>query len=69
MRVSRGVIGGPDPLGNHKIYGLLLKLAFSGDKSLTFLPVSRWQLNCHYFWYKLTLIFVLKQYEISVINP
>ena len=41
MRVSRGVIGGPDPLGNHKIYGLLVKLAFSGDKSLTLILVIR----------------------------
>ena len=29
-----------------------------------FLPVIRWQLNCHPFWYTLTLIFILKQYEV-----
>ena len=38
-----------------------MRLTISGDKSLTFLPVIRWQLNCHPFWY----IRNKKQYEIK----
>ena len=35
----------------------------SSDKSLTLLSGITWQLNSHPFSYKLTVIFVLKQYE------
>ena len=40
-------------------------LTFSSDKCLTFQPVIRWQLNCHPFWYNLTLVLILKQYEVK----
>ena len=42
-----------------------MRVTFSRDKLIIVLPIIRWQLNCHPFWYDLTLIFVLNKMRLT----